>query len=132
MQPAPQNQTAMNDSVVGGNLHTGHVIHNHYHAPAQQVITPQPVQQQPSPAVYHTTSMPQRPFIQKPPANVATAYLLWFFLGLFGGHRFYLGQAQFGVVYLLTFGLFGIGWIYDLFFIPDMVNRHNFMLQQYT
>jgi len=33
--------TNLNDSVVGGNLHTGPVIHNHYHAPQQQDLPPQ-------------------------------------------------------------------------------------------
>lgn len=39
-----------------------------------------------------------------------------FFLCLFTicGHKFYEGKAGMGVLYLLTFGLFGIGWIVDL------------------
>ena len=30
-----------------------------------------------------------------------------------------------GVVYFLTFGLFGIGWLIDLFRIPSMVKTAN-------
>lgn len=41
------------------------------------------------------------------------AALLWFFLGLLGIHRFYLGHIGIGVLYLLTGGLCGIGWIID-------------------
>ena len=39
-----------------------------------------------------------------------------FFLCLFTfcGHKFYEGKTGMGIVYLFTFGLFGIGWIIDL------------------
>ena len=30
------------------------------------------------------------------------AWLLWFFLGYFGGHQFYLGNTKRGVIYLVT------------------------------
>ena len=49
------------------------------------------------------------------------AYLIWFFLGLFGGHRFYFGHFGLGVLYFLTGGLFFIGWFVDLFLIGDLV-----------
>ena len=55
----------------------------------------------------------------------AKAYLLWFFLGLFSAHRFYLEKHKSAVFYLLTLQLFGIGWILDLFFIGEMVDRYN-------
>jgi len=41
--------------------------------------------------------------------------LLWFFLGIFGGHKFYDGKIGMGVLYIFTAGLFLIGWIVDLF-----------------
>jgi TM2 domain-containing membrane protein YozV len=43
----------------------------------------------------------------------AVAYLLWFFLGPMGAHRFYLGKRTSGRLYLCTFGVFGLGWIAD-------------------
>ena len=42
---------------------------------------------------------------------------------MFGAHRFYLGRPVSGLFYFLTFGFLGIGWIIDLFLIPDMVNE---------
>lgn len=41
------------------------------------------------------------------------AIALWVILGLLGIHRFYLGYTAVGILYLLTFGLCGIGWIID-------------------
>lgn len=41
--------------------------------------------------------------------------LIAIFLGWCGGYRFYKKQTVLGVVYLLTAGIFGIGWIIDIF-----------------
>ncbi len=57
-------------------------------------------------------------------SKIAT-YFLWFFLGFFSAHRFYLGKIGSGILYLLTGQLFGIGWIIDLFLIDGMVERYN-------
>ncbi|MBQ7138712.1 MAG: TM2 domain-containing protein [Clostridia bacterium] len=42
------------------------------------------------------------------------ALLLCFFLGIIGAHKFYLGRFGLGLVYLFTYGLFGIGWLVDM------------------
>jgi serine/threonine protein kinase/TM2 domain-containing membrane protein YozV len=39
------------------------------------------------------------------------------FLGIFGIHRFYVGKIGTGILWLLTFGLFGIGQIVDIIMI---------------
>lgn len=49
-------------------------------------------------------------------------YILWLF-GFLGAHRFYFGYKWTGLLWLLTGGLFGVGWIVDLFLIPGMDNK---------
>jgi len=56
------------------------------------------------------------------------AYLLWFFLGWAGVHRMYCGRWVTGFVWLFTGGLFGIGWLVDLFLTSGMVDFANVLL----
>ncbi|MFP4375898.1 MAG: NINE protein [Spirochaetales bacterium] len=53
------------------------------------------------------------------------AYLLWFatFFGFSGLHRLYLGKTGSGILYLLTWGLFGLGTIYDAVTLPEQVRE---------
>lgn len=51
--------------------------------------------------------------------SVAIGYLLWVF-GFTGAHRFYFGKRKTGLLWLLTGGLFGIGWLVDVLLIPGM------------
>ena len=41
------------------------------------------------------------------------ALLLCIFLGEFGAHQFYIGKIGKGILYMCTFGLFGIGILID-------------------
>lgn len=66
----------------------------------------------------------QNSLILKPQKSMLCAVLLWFFLGAFGMHRFYLKDVSAGVIMLLCF-LFSwliipgivllIWWICDIF-----------------
>jgi len=47
--------------------------------------------------------------------NYLLVLLLTVFLGLLGIHRFYLGKIGTGILYFLTAGLGGVGWIIDIF-----------------
>ncbi|KAK5579999.1 hypothetical protein RB653_000011 [Dictyostelium firmibasis] len=58
-------------------------------------------------------------------ASLLVAYLLLIFLGFFGVHRFYVGRTVSGIIYLLTGGIFGIGYIVDFFLLPSLVCHYN-------
>ncbi len=51
-------------------------------------------------------------------------WALWI-AGLAGIHRIYLGKYGTGILYLLTFGLFGVGQIVDLFRMKTLVREAN-------
>jgi TM2 domain-containing membrane protein YozV len=79
--------------------------------------------------------------------SATTAFLLWFFLGFWGAHRFYCGKTGTGIVYvsialvtlflaLITFFISGAGalltawilWIWqivDVFLISGWIKQHN-------
>ena len=52
-----------------------------------------------------------------PPKDWLTALLLCIFLGWLGAHRFYVGKAGTGILWLFTGGMFGIGWFIDIILI---------------
>ena len=52
------------------------------------------------------------------------AFLLCFFLGGFGVHRFYEGKIGTGLLYLFTAGLLGVGVLVDLIIILGKSNQY--------
>ena len=57
--------------------------------------------------------------------DYTVAWLLLVFLGYFGIHRMYMGKWFSGILYLLTLGLFGIGYIYDMWTLNDQITLIN-------
>lgn len=73
--------------------------------------------------------------------SVAIAYLFWFFLGMVGAHRFYLGKSGSGAMMLIVFlvswpllfagvgvlgfAIIGLWALVDAFLIPGIVSTHN-------
>jgi TM2 domain-containing membrane protein YozV len=54
--------------------------------------------------------------------------LAWLFLvfgGLFGIHRFYQSRWVTGIIYLLTGGLLGIGYVYDVITLNDQIDQRH-------
>ena len=59
------------------------------------------------------------------PVNYSVAWLLLTFLGLFGVHRMYMGKWLTGILYLLTAGLLGLGYLYDYWTLNGQVDQLN-------
>ena len=53
------------------------------------------------------------------------AWILLVFLGLLGVHRMYMGKWLTGILFLLTGGLFGLGYIYDMWTLNDQITLIN-------
>ena len=62
----------------------------------------------------------------KGPIDYNIAWILLTFLGILGVHRMYMGKWITGIIYLLTGGLVGIGYIYDYWTLNDQITMlHN-------
>jgi TM2 domain-containing membrane protein YozV len=59
------------------------------------------------------------------PVDYNLAWVLLTFLGLLGIHRMYMGKWVSGVIYLVTVGLFGIGYLYDYWTLNDQITLVN-------
>ena len=132
--PNPRNvgNATLQDSVVGGDLHTGNIIHNHYHvtqtpAPVQtsvqQMVPPSHLQESQQNQVVYVNSMNNS--LGTGEKDLVTAYLLCIFFGWLGGHRFYLDQFNMGLLYVFTFGFLGFGTLLDLILLPELVRTRN-------
>ena len=57
--------------------------------------------------------------------DYSIAWILLTFFGVMGIHRFYLGKPVTGLIWLLSFGLLGIGYLYDIFTLNGQVDERN-------
>ena len=57
--------------------------------------------------------------------NYSVAWVLLAFLGLLGIHRMYMGKWFTGILYLLTLGLGGIGYLYDYWTLNEQIAIKN-------
>ncbi len=57
--------------------------------------------------------------------DYSLAWILLTFLGLFGVHRMYLGKWFTGILYLITAGLFGLGYLYDYWTLNGQISDIN-------
>ena len=62
---------------------------------------------------------------QAGPKDYSVAWLLLTFLGLLGLHRFYLGKWVTGLLYLVSAGLFGLGYLYDYWTLNRQIDELN-------
>ena len=59
------------------------------------------------------------------PIEYSVAWLLLTFLGLFGIHRMYMGKWFTGILYLISGGLLGFGYLYDFWTLNDQITILN-------
>lgn len=59
------------------------------------------------------------------PVDYNLAWVLLTFGGVFGLHRMYMGKWITGLLWLLTGGLFLIGWLYDYWTLNDQITVIN-------
>ena len=57
--------------------------------------------------------------------DYSVAWILQTFVGVFGIHRFYMGKIGTGILWLLTGGLFLVGWLYDYWTLNGKVDELN-------
>lgn len=76
--------------------------------------------------------------------SLPVSYILWWFLGTFGAHRFYMGRTGSAIAMLvitlvsipltlilvgiLGFMVIGVWWLVDAFLIPGIVRDYNMRL----
>lgn len=63
--------------------------------------------------------------LAKKAKSKTTAYIFWFFLGILGGHRYYVGDPGKGIAMTLTCGGFLFWAFFDVFLIGKRVEEIN-------
>lgn len=59
------------------------------------------------------------------PIDYSIAWLLLTFVGIFGIHRMYIGKWVTGILFLLTGGLLGFGYLYDFWTLNEQITILN-------
>jgi TM2 domain-containing membrane protein YozV len=59
------------------------------------------------------------------PIDYSVAWLLLTFLGILGIHRMYMNKWITGIIFLLTGGLLGFGYLYDFWTLNDQITILN-------
>ncbi|XP_043939612.1 dnaJ homolog subfamily C member 22 [Protopterus annectens] len=57
--------------------------------------------------------------------SYVVTYVLWGFGGLFGFHHIYLGRDSHALLWMVTLGGFGMGWVLEFWKIPSYVMKAN-------
>ena len=57
--------------------------------------------------------------------DYTVAWILLTFLGLLGIHRMYMGKWFTGIIYLLTGGVLGLGYLYDFLTLNNQITMVN-------
>jgi TM2 domain-containing membrane protein YozV len=91
----------------------------------------------PTEKAIRTRAAQERAFVDSVPdfprrKNVNVAYLLWFTLGLFGAHHFYLGRPFYGMLHVFTGAFCGIGCLCDCCRIPNLTREANRGVSKYA
>lgn len=68
--------------------------------------------------------------VERKKKSKGALYLLWFFTGGIGGHRYYLGDVGRGVAMTLTLGGLGLWAFIDVFFIGSRLEDKTAMLER--
>jgi TM2 domain-containing membrane protein YozV len=90
----------------GYNAHKARYADRHGLSYSHQILEDQPV---PNPADTHSKLI---------------GYILWIF-GFMGAHRLYLGKWLTALLWLLTGGLFLLGYLYDYWTLNDQIDEVN-------
>lgn len=115
--PTPVQSAPMDDGMkfckfCGQKIHMQAVICTHCGRQVEQLQTASPL-----PVIINNSNVNNNvnSFVQNGrPKSKWIRFVLCFFFGIFGVHRFYEGKIGTGLLWLFTFGLFGIGWFVDL------------------
>lgn len=57
--------------------------------------------------------------------DYSVAWILLTFLGLLGIHRIYMGKWITGLIFMVSGGLFGIGWLFDFCTLNEQISEIN-------